>query len=92
MQYSTTAFAALFLAALATASPLSASNDQTQFDWWLEKDCAAPSTGYHVTGPENNEPYNVCTPFGEPNLRRGAVTLSEIKDGCKRKISPSPSC
>ncbi|KAK7986921.1 hypothetical protein PG988_001909 [Apiospora saccharicola] len=58
MQYATATLATLFLAAaLATASPLlAARNDQTQFGWWVQKDCASPGTGYRVTGPEHNEP------------------------------------
>ncbi|KAK8121656.1 hypothetical protein PG984_010326 [Apiospora sp. TS-2023a] len=97
MQYPTSALTTLFLAAaLATASPLlAARNDQTQFDWWVQKDCSAPSTGYRVTGPEHNEPYNVCTPFAQwdgPNPRRGAVTLSEIKDGCELHLYSSLDC
>lgn len=85
MQYS--AVATLLLAALATASPLADRDEQTQFDWWVAKSCAAPSGGYRVTGPEHSEPYDVCTPFatsGEPNQRRGAVTLTEIQEGCER--------
>ncbi|KAK7994607.1 hypothetical protein PG991_016195 [Apiospora marii] len=93
MQYSTVA--TLFLAALATASPLAARNEETQFDWWVGKSCATPSSGYRVTGPEHNEPYNVCTPFaqsGQPNPRRGAVTLSSIEEGCELHLYSSLDC